>query len=33
LAAARTSGASEIFTEDFNHGQDYGGIRAFNPFR
>jgi predicted nucleic acid-binding protein len=33
LAAARASGASEIFTEDFNHGQDYGGIRAINPFR
>ncbi|MGP8199710.1 MAG: PIN domain-containing protein [Limisphaerales bacterium] len=33
LAAARASGASEIFTEDFNHGQDYGGIRAVNPFR
>jgi predicted nucleic acid-binding protein len=33
LAAARASGASELFTEDFNHGQDYGGIRAINPFR
>jgi predicted nucleic acid-binding protein len=33
LAAARASGAREIFTEDFNHGQDYGGIRAINPFR
>jgi predicted nucleic acid-binding protein len=33
LAAARASGASEIFSEDFNHGQDYGGIRAINPFR
>jgi predicted nucleic acid-binding protein len=33
LAAARASGAGEIFTEDFNHGQDYGGIRAVNPFR
>lgn len=33
LAAARTSGASELITEDFNHGQDYGGIRAINPFR
>ena len=30
---ARASGASEIYTEDFNHGQDYGGIRAINPFR
>ncbi len=33
LAAARTSGAAELLTEDFNHGQDYGGIRAINPFR
>jgi predicted nucleic acid-binding protein len=33
LAAARASGAGEIYTEDFNHGQDYGGIRAINPFR
>ena len=33
LAAARASGASEIFTEEFNHGQDYGGIRAINLFR
>jgi predicted nucleic acid-binding protein len=33
LAAARASGASEIYTEDFNHGQDYGGLRAINPFR
>jgi predicted nucleic acid-binding protein len=33
LAAARASGAGEIYTEDFNHGQDYGGIRAINPFQ
>ena len=33
LAAARASGASELITEDFNHGQNYGGIRAINPFR
>jgi predicted nucleic acid-binding protein len=32
LSAARASGASEILTEDFNHGQDYGGLRAINPF-
>lgn len=32
LAAARQSGASELVTEDFNPGQDYGGIRAVNPF-
>jgi predicted nucleic acid-binding protein len=33
LAAARASGASELITEDLNHGQDYGGVRAVNPFR
>jgi predicted nucleic acid-binding protein len=33
LAAARASGAVELVTEDFSHGQDYGGIRARNPFR
>ena len=32
LSAARASGATEVFTEDFSHGQDYGGIRAINPF-
>ena len=33
LAAARASGASELLTEDLNPGQDYGGVRAINPFR
>jgi predicted nucleic acid-binding protein len=33
LAAARASGAVELVTEDFSHGQDYGGIRVVNPFR
>ena len=33
LAAARASGASELITEDLNHGQDYDGVRAVNPFR
>ena len=32
LAAARASGASQLITEDFSHGQDYGGIHAINPF-
>lgn len=32
LAAAQTSGARELFTEDLNHGQDYGGVRVINPF-
>ncbi len=33
VAAARTSGATELITEDLNHGQDYGGVRSINPFR
>ena len=33
VAAARESGASELVTEDLSHGQDYGGVRALNPFR
>lgn len=32
LAAARASGASELITEDLNHGQNYGGVRVVNPF-
>lgn len=31
LAAARWSGASTIWSEDFNEGQDYGGITVENP--
>ncbi|HEY5894860.1 MAG TPA: PIN domain-containing protein [Chthoniobacterales bacterium] len=33
VAAAQTSGARDLLTEDLNHGQDYGGVRAINPFR
>lgn len=33
LAAARASGARVLLTEDFNPGQDYGGVRVVNPFR
>ncbi|RME89521.1 MAG: PIN domain-containing protein [Verrucomicrobia bacterium] len=33
LAAARCSGASVLFSEDFSDGQDYGGVRVVNPFR
>ncbi len=33
VAAAQTSGARELLTEDLSHGQDYGGVRAVNPFR
>lgn len=32
LAAAKASGARELVTGDFSHGQDYGGARAINPF-
>ncbi|MFM7181144.1 MAG: hypothetical protein ACKO2G_06735 [Verrucomicrobiales bacterium] len=32
LSAAHGSGARELLTEDFNHGQDYGGVIAVNPF-
>lgn len=32
LAAAHTSGARELLTEDLNHGQDYGGVVVVNPF-
>ena len=32
VAAGRASGASELLTEDLSHGQDYGGIRTWNPF-
>jgi predicted nucleic acid-binding protein len=32
LAAAESSGAHELLTEDLNHGQDYGRVRAINPF-
>lgn len=33
LAAARLSGARELFTEDLNHSQDYAGVKVINPFR
>ena len=29
LAAARSCGAEELISEDFNHGQDYDGIRTW----
>lgn len=32
IAAAQVSGAKELWTEDFNAGQDYGGVVAVNPF-
>jgi predicted nucleic acid-binding protein len=32
IAAAQVAGAKEIWSEDFNTGQDYGGVIAVNPF-
>jgi predicted nucleic acid-binding protein len=33
LAAAERLGAPIFYTEDLNHGQLYGSVRAINPFR
>lgn len=33
VAAAQVSGARELWSEDFNEGQDYGGVVAVNPFK
>ena len=32
LAAAQSSGAKELITEDLSHGQQYGSVRVTNPF-
>ncbi len=32
LAAALSAGATVLYSEDFSHGQRYGGLRAENPF-
>jgi predicted nucleic acid-binding protein len=32
LAGARRLGATVLVSEDFSHGQDYGGVRVLNPF-
>ena len=32
LAAARAAGCDIVYSEDMNHGQDYGGVRVVNPF-
>lgn len=32
VAAARRMQCRVIYTEDLNHGQDYGGVTAINPF-
>ena len=33
VAAAEILGAKTLYSEDFNHGQQYGMVRACNPFR
>lgn len=32
IAAAHKIGAKILYSEDLNHGQDYGGVRVVNPF-
>jgi len=32
VAAAERGRCAEILSEDFNHGQEYFGVRARNPF-
>lgn len=32
IAAAERLGASVLYTEDLNHGQNYGAVRVINPF-
>jgi len=32
IDAARQLGCSVVYSEDLNHGQDYGGIKVVNPF-
>jgi len=32
IAAAEQAGAATLYTEDLNHGQFYGSVRAINPF-
>lgn len=32
IAAAKSAGAAELWSEDLNSGQDYGGVRVVNPF-
>lgn len=33
LAAAAELGCKTLYSEDFSHGQEYAGVRVFNPFR
>ena len=32
IAGARRLGAGILVSEDFSHGQEYGGVRVMNPF-
>ena len=32
LAAALELGCHTLYSEDLNHGQDYGGVKVINPF-
>ena len=32
LAAAKRLECTTVYSEDLNHGQDYGGVRVLNPF-
>lgn len=32
VAGAHRLGAAVLVSEDYSHGQDYGGVRALNPF-
>lgn len=32
IAAARRMGCAKVWSEDLNHGQDYGGVLVRNPF-
>jgi len=33
IAAAAELGCGTLYSEDMNHGQDYGGVRVLNPFK
>lgn len=33
LAAAQAAGCDEVYSEDLNHGQNYGGVRVIDPFQ
>lgn len=32
IAAAQELGCHTLYSEDLNHGQDYGGVKVINPF-